>query len=276
MQCQGRTAGGRRRRRVGDGRRSRLAEPVPGQDGLGLAADQVANEVARQRRLLAVGHHGGRVGDGRVARHGGGDAYPVAGDFGIGAVDKAGLDLAAGHIVQHLAHVVGEHQLGAQRRPQLRTAQGLLGVAADGHGGHLADGDPAHLRFGQVGQAGHRGGSVGRRDQHQGVGGEVAPRVGRDELLVGGAVHRLLIGAGEDVGRRSLGDLLQQHARGCEIEAQLAARPAGLEAGRDLLERVRQAGGGGHRERLGRSEPRQRGEGQGDQQAFLHDGMRCR
>ena len=81
-------------------------------------------------------------------------------------------------------------------------------------------------------------------DDDELVGDDVAPPGGVHEALALRLVHRLLVGADEDVDRRAaLGDLLQQRAGSAEVEEHLAPGVGGLEHRPDLLERVAEARG---------------------------------
>jgi hypothetical protein len=57
-----------------------------------------------------------------------------------------------------------------------------------------------------------------RHHDHECVAGEVGLGTRPHELLLLGLLHRLRVGAGEDVDRRTPGDLLQQRAGRAEVE----------------------------------------------------------
>jgi len=229
-----------------------LAETVLIQHLAGGGRRQEGDEILGQLFVGAVRGGGDGVGYRRVAGRGQHDLDLVACRRGIRAIHEAGFDFAPAHVVENLADAVGLHELRRQGRPQSSGFERLLGVAASGHRGGLADGDLLDRLAGQVLQGLELQAFLCGLDQHEGIAGEIDTRGGVEQLLFHAAVQGGLIGAGQHVHGCALADLLQQRARCGEVVADGHAGFAGFELRRQRLEGIGQAGCGRHGELLGR------------------------
>ena len=223
---------------------SGLAEPVLGEHGLRR------RPTARSRRTSAPSP---RSRWQRSVRSDRGSAFASARSSatltlsgmtrGVGAVDEAGVDLAARHVVECLAHGCGADHLRLDRGPQPappRARPWYSGRPARWPAAPIA----MRLTLAYVRSPSGFGTllAVCRHDHDQRVGDEVAPLRGLHQPL-------LLRPGPSSPGRRSantstgraLGDLLQQRAGGAEVEQHLGARVGGLEHRAEVLERIGQA-----------------------------------
>ena len=221
-------------------------EAVLGQNRLRRRRLQVADEALRFGRVAAALDGGDRIQHGGVQRHVQHHVDLVFHDGRVGGVDEARIDFAARHVVERLAHVLRADGFRLHGVPQLGLLQRAFGVTADGHAGRVGDGHAGHALVRQVAQALDAQLAIVRHDQHQAVADEVHAVGRQDEALLLRRIHGFLVGRGKHVHRRALDDLLQQHARGGEVQGHLAARILRLIALRRILERIRQAGRGRH------------------------------
>ena len=92
---------------------------------------------------------------------------------------------------------------------------------------------------------------LGGDDDGQPVGEQVGPRRGVEQTGLRHHVHLRFIRADEQIHRRPFDDLARERVRRAEVEPD---RPAAIlrVCGGDLLQHVREADRGGHRDRFGR------------------------
>src|SRR5262245_14053379 len=132
--------------------RRRWLEAEAAQHGLTLRAGQEIEKRAGQRGLLRRGDDSAWIDHGAIAvfRRPEPLLDPLGTRDGVRGVDEAGLGLAAHHVVEHLAHVLGEHELGLEAVPQPQSPQALFGVLPGRYGLGLADRDTCHSGVKQV------------------------------------------------------------------------------------------------------------------------------
>ncbi|KAG1244136.1 hypothetical protein G6F68_015569 [Rhizopus microsporus] len=116
-----------------------------------------------------------------------------------------------------------------------------LGIAANRHAVRVAQRNALHAGTGQVLQAARRGRGLRRHHHPQRVHREHLARAGRQQVLLLGLVHGGFIGRRKHVHRRAAADLLQQHARGSEVEIDLGSRVCLLVGGAQFTEALGQA-----------------------------------
>src|SRR5690606_28733743 len=188
---------------------SGLLETEPGKNCLAGWRLYVGDETLRFVGMGAVGHPGNRVADGPIERHDESD-FDCVYSTGIGGVNETGCHLAARHVIQGLTHVLSGDRLGLQSRPVACRMQRLLTVTTDRHAGRVADGDLLHVCLREVCEGVEIQLAGTRYDHHQIVGGEVPSRAWINQLPLCRLIHGFLVGGGEHIHRRALGDLLQQ------------------------------------------------------------------
>src|SRR5260370_1263650 len=100
------------------GRRRLKAEAA--EHGAALLTAQQIEEGLAERPLPGSGHDRARIDDRavRVARRKEGFLHALGARRGVGGIDEASIDLAARHVVEHLAHVLSEHELRLQPIPE--------------------------------------------------------------------------------------------------------------------------------------------------------------
>ena len=161
--------------------------------------------------------------------------------LGIGAVNKTGINLAAGHIVQHLTHAVAHDKLGLHGFPQFGGVQRVLGVAPGRHGIGIANGNALEgldiFKLGGLfGASGH--------DKHQVVERKILARSGVDNLGGHGLVHGALIGRGKNIYRRAFLNLFEQRIGGGVIGVHLQAGVLLFKHALDFVKGIGKAGSG--------------------------------
>ncbi len=168
--------------------------------------------------------------------------------LGVGGVDHAQGRLAPGHEGQGRADVVGGGDLAGDLVPDPHPCEGGLGVFAGGHAGRIGQGQASTAQGGQDRRALdqlqlHLG--VGRGDQHQLVGEDVAARGLHHQVLALQEGHPVGVGGDEEVGRRALLDLVGDGGGAAEGEAHGLAGLGGIGLAGGA-QRVLQGGGGEH------------------------------
>src|SRR5581483_353563 len=230
----------------------RDSEATAGEHAAGFGAEDEVREGPAAAGVGALLEDGQRVAGDHVLGVRDVDARDLSGGGpDVRHVDDPGIRLAEGDLGDHRLDVL---LLAPGGDLDPRHLEGLVAVPAAGHRRRAED--HSESGPGQVGQAPDSL-RVARLDR------DLEPVAGKDAGLpvdvIQNAVHVVLVGGGEDVGRSSLRDLAGQLSAAGEAELDPDSRVPGFERPSDLLEGIAERCRGEHRDGTGRRAGRGRG-----------------
>src|SRR5439155_125717 len=177
---------------------------------------------------------------------GGAERLPYAAGPGgrVRRVDEAGVDFAAGDVVERLPDVLGEHDPGLEPLPETEGPEAFCRVLAGGNGLGVADHDPGQAGREQVRGPAELETRVGGRDDRQNVSGEDPMGLAADQPPPREVVHLSVARRDEQIHRRPGLDLLPELPRRAEAVAERDPGMGPHEGAPDLFHGVLRADGG--------------------------------